>query len=217
VATSEWTNSSVSKTYARWAPIYDFVFGSVFEQGRRAAVAAGERVGGRILEAGVGTGISLSYYKRTSRVFGIDLSEKMLAKAHERVREQGLPQVEGLAVMDCEKLHFPDNSFDVVSAQLLVNTVPHPLLVLEEFARVLKPGGEIILLNRIGADKGPRQAVEHMFQPVVKKLGWRSEFPWERFEEWLDTSRYSMRLIDRVPMPPLGHFSVIRFGKAAMS
>jgi phosphatidylethanolamine/phosphatidyl-N-methylethanolamine N-methyltransferase len=217
VATSEWTNSSVSKTYARWAPIYDLVFGSVFEQGRRAAVAAGERVGGRILEAGVGTGISLSYYKPTSRVFGIDLSEKMLAKARERVREQGLTHVEGLAVMDCEKLEFPDNSFDVVSAQLLVNTVPHPLVALEEFARVLKPGGEIILLNRIGADKGARLAVEHMIQPVVKKLGWRSEFPWERFEEWLNTSRYGMFLIDRLPMPPLGHFSVIRFGKHAAS
>lgn len=215
MAKSEWTNSSVTKTYGRWAPVYDLVFGSVFEHARRSAVAAGERVGGRILEVGVGTGIALSYYNRASRVFGIDLSEKMLAKAHERVADEGLSHVEGLAVMDAERLDIPDASFDVVSAQYVVNTVPHPELALEEFARVLKPGGEMILINRIGADAGARLKLEHMFQPVAKKLGWRSEFPWQRFENWLSTSVHDMYLIDRTPMPPLGHFSLIRFGKRA--
>lgn len=214
MANTEWTNSSVTKTYARWAPVYDLVFGSVFEQGRRAAVAAGEKVGGRILEVGVGTGISLTYYSPTSRVFGIDLSEQMLMKARERVAEQGLTHVEGLAVMDAENLDIPDASFDVVSAQYVVNTVPHPERALHEFARVLKPGGEIILLNRIGADAGPRLAFEHMFQPIAKKLGWRSEFPWQRFEGWL-ASAHDMYLMERTPMPPLGHFSLIRFGKRA--
>lgn len=210
---SEWTNSSVTKTYARWAPVYDLVFGSVFEHARRSAVAAGEKVGGRILEVGVGTGISLSYYGHNSRVFGIDLSEKMLAKARERVTEENLSHVEGLAVMDAERLDIPDAAFDVVSAQYVVNTVPHPEQALEEFARVLRPGGEIILINRVGAEAGPRLALEHMFQPVAKKLGWRSEFPWQRFESWLSASAYDMYLIDRTPMPPLGHFSLIRFGK----
>lgn len=213
MANSEWTNASVTKTYARWAPVYDLVFGSVFEQGRRNAVAAGERVGGRILEVGVGTGISLSYYRRTSRVFGIDLSEEMLAKARKRVAAQRLAQVEGLAVMDAENLDIADMSFDVVTAQCVVNTVPHPEAALEEFARVLKPGGEIILLNRIGAEAGPRLAFEHMLQPVAKRLGWRSDFPWRRFEAWLRTSAHDMYLIDKTPMPPFGHFSLIRFGK----
>ncbi len=210
---TEWTNASVTKTYARWAPVYDLVFGSVFEQARKAAVAAGERVGGRILEVGVGTGIALSYYDRRSRVFGIDLSEEMLAKARVRVREERLTHVEGLAVMDAENLDIADASFDVVSAQYVVNTVPHPEKALEEFARVLKPGGELILVNRIGADAGPRLAFEHMFQPIAKKLGWRSEFPWQRFESWLRASAHDMYLIDKTPMPPLGHFSLIRFGK----
>ena len=56
------SRASVIKTYARWAPIYDKVFGAVFEEARRAAVATCEQIGGRVLEVGVGTGISLPYY-----------------------------------------------------------------------------------------------------------------------------------------------------------
>jgi phosphatidylethanolamine/phosphatidyl-N-methylethanolamine N-methyltransferase len=205
---------AVVKVYGRWAPVYDLVFGAVFEQGRRAAVAAGERIGGRILEVGVGTGLSLPYYSDGIRVFGIDLSQQMLEKAQQRVAKGDLRHVEGLAIMDAEQLDFPDGSFDVVAAQCVVNTVPHPEKALEEFARVLKPGGEIVLLNRIGADAGPRRTFERVFQPIANRFGWRSDFPWSLFDSWLATSAHDMRLVDRQPVPPFGHFSVIRFGKA---
>jgi len=206
----------VEKVYARLAPVYDLVFGSVFERGRKAVVAAAERVGGRILEAGVGTGISLPYYSGECRIVGIDLSEQMLEQARRKVTEQKLQHVEQLAIMDAENLEFPDESFDVVCAVCVVNTVPHPERVLEEFARVLKPGGEIILLNRIGAAGGTRRAIERFFMPVTSKLGWRSDFPWDHFAQWLESSAHEVHLIDRSPMPPFGHFSVIRFGKAAV-
>lgn len=211
---SQLDKEAVQKAYARWAPVYDFVFGAVFEKGRRAAIQASERVGGRILEVGIGTGISLQYYTGNSRVFGIDLSEEMLHKARQRVVEQHLGYVERLAVMDAEHLDFPDATFDVVVAQYVVNTVPHPEEALEEFARVLRPGGEIVLLNRVGADAGPRLKFEQWFMPVASRLGWRSEFPWDRMAHWAQCSPYGMRLIERRPMPPLGHFSLIRFGKA---
>ena len=204
---------TVTKTYARWAPIYDIVFGTVFERARQAAIAATNRVGGRILDVGVGTGICLPHYAPTTRVVGVDLSEPMLRKAHKRVTEQGLHHVERLEVMDAERLAFPAASFDVVVAQYVVNTVPHPEVALDEFARVLKPGGEIILINRVGAEEGPRRTLEHLFMPVTQKLGWRSDFPWERFARWVDRAD-GMRLIERSPVPPLGHFSLIRFGKA---
>src|SRR5262249_45009026 len=100
-------NHTVTKAYARWAPVYDLVFGAVFERGRQAAIAAAERVGGRVLEVGVGTGISLPDYARTTRLFGVDISEAMLRKAHERVVELDLSNVEGLAVMDAADLSFP--------------------------------------------------------------------------------------------------------------
>src|SRR5579872_6326537 len=115
----------VTKAYARWAPVYDLVFGAVFERGRDAAIAAAERVGGRILEVGVGTGIALPHYSRQCQLCGVDISEQMLRKAQERVHELGLTNVEGLWVMDAEQLRFPDNSFDAVVAQYVVTTVPN--------------------------------------------------------------------------------------------
>src|SRR3974377_263948 len=78
----------IAKAYARWAPIYDFVFGAVFKRGRKAAVAAAERIGGRILEVGVGTGLSLPDYSSANRLVGVDLSAPMLRKAKGRVAER---------------------------------------------------------------------------------------------------------------------------------
>lgn len=207
----------VEQVYARWAPVYDVVFGAVFERGRQAVVAAGERVGGRILEVGVGTGLSLPYYSPESRVVGIDLSQHMLDKARARVIRERLSHVEDLTIMDAECLDYEDESFDVVTAQCVVNTVPHPLKAMNEFARVLKPGGEIVLLNRIGADAGPRLAFERLFQPVANRFGWRSDFPWSLFDSWLAASTFEMHLIERQSVPPFGHFSVIRFGKSPTS
>src|SRR5512138_2841854 len=128
---TEFSRNAVIKTYARWAPVYDMVFGSVFEDARRMAVEASERVGGRILEVGVGTGISLPYYSAVSRVVGIDISEPMLKVARERVIDERLDYVEQLEVMDAESLEFPDASFDLVVAQYVVNTVPHPEIALD--------------------------------------------------------------------------------------
>jgi phosphatidylethanolamine/phosphatidyl-N-methylethanolamine N-methyltransferase len=208
----ELDKQAVTKAYDRWAPVYDLVFGAVFERGRDAAIAAAERVGGRILEVGVGTGIALPHYSKSSQLCGIDISEQMLRKAQERVTELGLDNVEGLWVMDAERLTFPDNSFDVVVAQYVVTTAPNPEATLDEFARVLKPGGEIILVSRVGAEAGLRRALEHWFAPAARKLGWRTEFSFERYAKWAEGAR-GIRLIERRAMPPLSHFSLIRFAK----
>jgi phosphatidylethanolamine/phosphatidyl-N-methylethanolamine N-methyltransferase len=203
---------TVEKAYARWAPVYDMVFGKVFERGRRASINAAERIGGRILEVGVGTGISLPDYARTNRLVGIDISEPMLRKARQRVRAHSLSNVDVLSVMDVSHLAFPDNSFDVVVAQYVITAVPDPEAALDEFARVLKPGGEIVLVNHIGAERGMRRAFEMGFAPVARRLGWRPEFPWARLTRWAGT-RKDVKVIERKPMPPMGHFSLIRFGK----
>jgi phosphatidylethanolamine/phosphatidyl-N-methylethanolamine N-methyltransferase len=208
--------STIEKAYARWAPVYDLVFGAVFERGRMAAIAAAEQAcpaGGRILEVGVGTGLSLPGYARSHRIVGIDISVPMLRKAAERVAEQQLRNVEALAVMDAKHLGLPDASFDVVVAQYVITAVPDPEATLDEFARVLKPGGEIVLVNHIGAETGLRRAFEQSFSPVARRLGWSPEFPWARLTRW--AARAGFRVIERRPMPPLGHFSLIRFGKVS--
>jgi phosphatidylethanolamine/phosphatidyl-N-methylethanolamine N-methyltransferase len=211
-AERELDKETVTKAYARWAPVYDVVFGAVFERGRQAAIAAAERIGGRILEVGVGTGISLPEYSRTNRLFGVDISEPMLRKAQERVDELGLINVEGLAVMDAADLSFPDASFDVVVAQYVITTVPDPEATLDEFARVLKPGGEIVLVSRVGAEAGLRRSLEQWFAPAARKLGWRTEFAWARYLRWAERTN-DIHLAERREMPPFGQFALIRFAK----
>ncbi len=210
--------SSVTRAYARWAPVYDLVFGKVFEAGRRASIAAAERAcgpqGGRILEVGVGTGISLPDYSRVNRLVGCDISGPMLQKAVERVQAHRLDNVELLAVMDAERMPLPDASFDVVVAQFVITAVPHPEETLDEFARVIRPGGEIVLVNHIGAESGPRHMFEQCFAPLARKLGWRPEFPFARLSDWA-TRHGGVRLVERRPMPPLGHFSLVRFARLA--
>jgi phosphatidylethanolamine/phosphatidyl-N-methylethanolamine N-methyltransferase len=137
----------------------------------------------------------------------------MLRKAQARVAELSLKNVERLEVMDAEHLSFPDASFDVVVAHYVVSTVPHPEVALDEFARTLRPGGEIVLINRVGADAGLRRVVEQLLEPLVRRLGWRTAFPWTRFARWTDR-RDDMRLVERRAMPPFGHFSLLRFAKS---
>ena len=211
--TGELSNQGVAKTYAQWArfaPIYDLVFGPALSQGRRDSIAAAERVGGRILDIGIGTGISLTKYSGKARVVGVDYSEPMLRKAQERVREHKLMHVEALAVMDGTRLGFPDGAFDAVLAQYVITTVPDPEGSLDEFARVTRPGGEIVLVNHLGAETGIRRDLERSFAPMARKLGWQPEFSWARLERW--AARHGgVRLVERRPMPPFGHFSLIRF------
>ena len=206
----------VTKAYDRWAPIYDIVFGSVFTQGRAAAIDVAERVGARILEVGVGTGIALPHYASTSRITAVDLSDAMLDKARERVRRFQLDNVEAIEVGDAENLAYADNSFDAVVAQYVVSAVPHPERALDELARVCRPGGEIIITTRVGADRGMRATIERGLMPVTSRLGFRTDFPFSLYDDWV-AGRDDVTLVERRPLPPLGHFSLVRFAKHAIA
>src|SRR5262245_57073641 len=131
-------SETITKAYGRWAPVYDFVFGAVFAPGCAASIEAAERIGGRILDVGIGTGMSLLDYSPKNRIIGVDYSEPMLRKAQERVRESRLDHVETLVVMDAQRLGFPDATFDVVVAQFVITAVPDPERTLDEFVRVTK-------------------------------------------------------------------------------
>jgi phosphatidylethanolamine/phosphatidyl-N-methylethanolamine N-methyltransferase len=205
--------AGVAKAYGRWAPVYDLVFGKVFDQGRQSTIAEADKIGGRILDVGVGTGLSLSDYSRSTRLYGVDISEPMLRKAQERVRALKLGNVETLAVMDAKNLAFADGFFDAVVAQYVISAVPDPEATLDDFIRVLKPGGELILVNHIGAENGPRRVFELAFSPLARRLGWRPEFPWARLVDWA-AKHGGVSLTERRPMPPMGHFSLIRYRKA---
>jgi phosphatidylethanolamine/phosphatidyl-N-methylethanolamine N-methyltransferase len=205
--------AGVEKAYGRWAPVYDLVFGKVFDQGRQSTIVEADKIGGRILDVGVGTGLSLSDYSRTTQLYGVDISEPMLRRAQQRVRALGLVNVQTLAVMDAKNLAFPDAFFDAVVAQYVITAVPDPERTLDDFIRVLKPGGELILVNHIGAESGPRRVFELAFAPLARRLGWRPEFPWARLADWA-AEHGGVSLTERRPMPPMGHFSLIRYRKS---
>ena len=204
--------AGVTRAYDRWAPVYDLVFGPVFKRGRSDAIAAAERVGGRIIEVGVGTGISLPQYSDRNRIVAVDLSDAMLEKARARVREGNLRHVELVAVGDAEDLQFASNSFDVVVAQYVVTACPHPERALDEFVRVCRPSGEIVITTRVGAGQGLRGVIERTLMPITSRLGFRTEFPWSRYTNWA-AGRRDVRLLENRPLPPLGHFSLVRYQK----
>jgi phosphatidylethanolamine/phosphatidyl-N-methylethanolamine N-methyltransferase len=205
-------HSAVVHAYKLLAPIYDFGFTRVFAAGRALAIAAADRIGGRILDVGVGTGIALPLYSPANQIVGIDLSADMLKKAQERARH--LPNVEGVSVMDAQRLSFPDESFDVVVAQYFITTTPDPHVALNELARVLKPGGEIILVNHIAAEGGLRELGERLFAPIGRALGWHSDFPWERIDSWVRNAP-GISVVERRPVSRFSLFTLMRFKKAA--
>ena len=108
---------AIQKACARWAPIYDIVCGPIFLDGRRAAARAACDVGGRILEIGVGIGLSFDDYDNSTEVIGIDLSASMVARAKARLASGQYPYVKKVAQMDAAHLRFPDQSFDCVVGQ----------------------------------------------------------------------------------------------------
>lgn len=205
---SDIDTSTTARAYARWAPIYDSVYTGLLRPGRREAVAAAVACGTDILEVGVGTGLSLPDYPAQARVFGVDLSKPMLDRAAEKVARQNLTQVTGLAVMDACRLGFADNQFDAVVGQYVITLVADPEAALDEFARVLRPGGEIVLVNHIGAERGAIATVERAVAPLVRKMGWRPEFPLSRIRAWAEPRGFRFMLVK--PVAPIGFFTVVR-------
>jgi phosphatidylethanolamine/phosphatidyl-N-methylethanolamine N-methyltransferase len=162
----------VIAAYARWAPIYDAVFGFVMEGARKRAARAVPADCGRVLEIGVGTGISLSYYPQRTRIVGIDISPDMLRKAEERVARQELANVEAVLEMDACALEFPDNSFDAAMAMYVVTVVPDPVRMLAEARRVVRPGGRLIVVSHFAPTVGWRAKFGNAMGPVWRYLGW---------------------------------------------
>jgi phosphatidylethanolamine/phosphatidyl-N-methylethanolamine N-methyltransferase len=116
--------------------------------------------------------------------------------------------------MDAQHLGFAEAAFDVVVAQYVITAVPDPEATLDEFARVTRPGGEIVLVNHLGAETGLRAIGEKCFAPLAQRLGWHPEFGWQRLAQW--AARHGgVEVLERRAMPPLGHFSLIRFSRKA--
>ena len=202
---------AIRSAYRRWAPVYDNTFGRVAAEGRKHAVEIINRGQGRVLEVGVGTGLSLPDYRRQLEIVGIDLSPDMLEKAHERVAEEDLTNVTSLHEMDASELKFPDGSFDTVVAMYVMTVVPDPEKVMRELARVCRPGGEVLLVNHFSAaEESMLGWVERRMAPFADKIGWRPVFDIDRVMVCED-----LKLVEKRGLRPFGLFTMIRFRKAS--
>lgn len=204
----------MEKAYARWAPLYDAVCGPIFESGRRAAAAAARSVGGRILEVGVGTGLSFTDYDASCEIVGIDMSAPMVSKALDRLATGQFPHVKSVMVMDASDLAFADGTFDCVVAQFVITLVADAERVLDECARVVRPGGEIILVNHLYSERGLTAAIERLFARPARALGLRPEFPFARLAAWAN-AHGGVALVERRPIKPLGVYTLVRFRRLA--
>lgn len=206
------SESSVLSAYRRWAPVYDHTFGRIATEGRKHAVEIINARQGRVLEVGVGTGLSLPLYGKHLEIVGIDLSPEMLEKARARVAKMALDNVAGLYEMDAGHLTFADNSFDTVVAMYVMTVVPEPERVMRELSRVCKPGGEVILVNHFSQEEGLRGWVERRMAPFAGHLGWRPVF---------DVNRVlvcdELKVLERRALRPMGLFTMLRMGKRSMA
>ncbi len=194
------------RTYRLFSGSYDIVFGPVFHPGRKEAVRiANDRPGQRILEVGVGTGLSLPHFRSDSRVTGIDVSEEMLAKARRRAARLRLAHVEGLHVMDAENLDFPDSSFDAVLALYVASVVPNPARFAAEMRRVCIPRGSIVVVNHFTSENLLARFMEKRLARVARHIGFHADFPLDAFRR---DSRLSIREVR--PNNLFGYWKLLR-------
>ncbi|WP_170433200.1 class I SAM-dependent methyltransferase [Ruegeria arenilitoris] len=203
---------AVQTSYARWAPVYDKTFGAVTNAGRQHAVEYINRRGGKVLEVGVGTGLSLEHYGPETQVTGIDFSEEMLQKARDKVKELSLSHVTELRQMDARALDFPDNHFDTVAAMHVLSVVPEPERVMTEIARVCKPGGKVVITNHFLRERGLLASLERTFAPLANTIGWHSDFEIETLLQ-----EESLTVEEQRPLPPLGIMTFLVLGKSKVS
>ncbi|MFN4263233.1 MAG: class I SAM-dependent methyltransferase [Thioalkalivibrionaceae bacterium] len=173
---------SIRSSYRRYASVYDWMFGAVFAQGRRRAI---ERLtllpGGRVLEVGFGTGLSLPLYGEGINVTGIDISRDMLLRAQRRAGRQCEACLAGLCEMDGERLGFGDGVFDGVVAMYVASVVPNPGRLFAEMWRVCRPGGRIVVINHFSSRNAALRTLESALRPAARFVGFRPDMDLDAF------------------------------------
>ena len=203
----------IRRAYRKWATHYDYTF-ALFSKAtlKRVVQQFTQDVSGRILDVGIGTGLSLRHFSTESRVTGIDLSEDMLAKARDKVVKKKMTHVDDLLIMDAANLSFPDGHFDGVLATYVLSVADDPAGVMREMCRVCKPGGMVYVLNHFRSEEHTKPVlarIERSIAPKSKKFGFHSDFT----TEMLQIDSEQMRLEDSQVFGPMGLFTLMKFRK----
>jgi phosphatidylethanolamine/phosphatidyl-N-methylethanolamine N-methyltransferase len=200
------SEQAVIRTYRRYAPVYDRLYGAVLEPGRRALTDAVASLAPRsLLEVGVGTGLTLARYPAKARVVGIDISAEMLQVARERISHLGAGNVR-LECMNAEAMTFEDATFDCVVLPYVLSVTPNPARLVREVRRVCRPGGTILLLNHFSGSR-TWWLLESAVRPIAAKIGFRSDFD---FDEQVRRHDWGVQAVRSVNLLGLSKLVTIR-------
>ena len=162
--------------YNLWAKVYDhFFWGDIVTRRTSRAIERMEIAPDeRVLDIGVGTGLTLPAYPKHARVVGIDLSEGMLRKAQKRTLEENMKHVR-LALGNALELPFDDDQFDHVLASHVITVVSDPVKLIEEIRRVARPGAQVVIINHFRSSNRLVARIEKWVSPICQWLGWKSD------------------------------------------
>lgn len=167
-------NSSIKKIYNTQSYIYDLIFKRFFYPRHRHVINSIDiRPNHKVLDVGVGTGLTLPLYPEFCEVTGIDLSAEMLKKAQDKVDKFDMTHIT-LKEMDASNLEFPDDTFDFVIATFVISVVPDPVKVIAEMKRVCKKDGLLIIMNHFKSKNKLMGRIEEALNPFTCKIGWKA-------------------------------------------
>jgi phosphatidylethanolamine/phosphatidyl-N-methylethanolamine N-methyltransferase len=193
---------AVRTVYDLWAPAYDATFGRFAGYAMKKLVKSRQFApGDRVLDIGIGTGLSLPLYSRDIKLVGVDAAPAMLERARQRKSRLGLDNVE-LHLRNAEHSGFEDGSFDCVMIMFVLSVTPDPHALLREALRVCRKGGDIYILNHFAGRKGLR-LIERACAPFPRWIGFRSDMPIALLE------KYETAIVNVEPCPPLGFFKLV--------
>jgi len=194
-----------SRLYRDLVPAYEALWPAVAKR-RIAAYVESLAIppGARVLEVGVGTGLSLASYPHHARVTGVDLSEAMLEEAKQRIGTEGWDHID-VDTMDAESLEFDDSSFDFVTSFHTISVVSDPHAMMSEMVRACRPGGEILVINHFRSGNPWIARVVDSAGNFTKRLGWRTDLDIDAL-----VRNMPLRVDDRTKSNPLSLFTVLR-------
>lgn len=197
---------AIQKAYRRQARYYDLYFGALFHRGRKAVIDRIDcRPGEKILEVGVGTGLSLPLYPDDVVVTGIDISPEMLERARRRRERDELDNVTELRLMDAEQMQFADDEFDKVVAMYVVPVVSNPKNLVDEMYRVCKPEGKLFIVNHFQSQNPLVGRLEHLVSPLSAKIGFRTNLCLDNFIQETD-----LDVIERSGVNLFGYWTMLQ-------